>query len=256
MNYKILGYQTMQRGYVLYGSGITAHVDRRIATSSTLAAELLLRSVSKVTHYAQGHLLDVGCGESPYQPLFEPYVSAYLRTDEAISRYNPKGIDFYSSALALPIRDESFDTVLCTEVLEHLSDPFKGLHELVRVTKHGGMIILSAPFLYGVHESPCDYFRFTGSCLRAFAHKEKLEIIELTERGGALAVMVNVFVKIAQAVLESKIFRFRVLRLLSKISGFLMVYVPQWFILRLKKDILTHRFTLGHLVVLKKVSTC
>ena len=69
MDYKILGYQTMRRGYVLYGSSRTPHVDRKVATSSTLAAELLLRSVRKVAHYAQGQLLDVGCGESPYQPI-------------------------------------------------------------------------------------------------------------------------------------------------------------------------------------------
>ena len=240
----------MRRGYVAYGVDGKIRVDRGIARSSTLAAELLLRSIKNVFHYAKGRLLDVGCGESPYQLLFEPYVLSYIRTDQSTSRHNLEGIDFYSSALELPLQDGSFDTVLCAEVLEHLPNAFVGFHELVRVTKHGGIIIASVPFVYGMHEAPFDYFRPTEYLLKMLAEKEKLDLVELIRRGGALAVIFNIFVKIWAVALES--IRFGCLRPVRRLLEVFLVYLPQEFILRLRGDPLSHMFTLGYVAVFKK----
>ncbi|PWG74541.1 SAM-dependent methyltransferase, partial [Enterococcus hirae] len=60
------------------------------------------------------------------------------------------------------IRSGAFDTVLCTQVLEHVRDPKKALQELPRVLRPGGVLILSAPHLSMVHDAPHDYFRYTG----------------------------------------------------------------------------------------------
>ncbi len=60
-----------------------------------------------------------------------------------------------------PIKDRSIDVVLATELFEHVYDPQLGLKECFRVLKQGGIIILSAPFLYPIHADPFDYQRWT-----------------------------------------------------------------------------------------------
>lgn len=56
--------------------------------------------------------------------------------------------------------------VLCTQTLEHVSDPLVALHELYRVTQPGGALWLSAPFTFEEHEQPYDFYRYTRFGLR------------------------------------------------------------------------------------------
>ena len=84
-------------------------------------------------------LLDVGCGEMPYRPLFEPHAGEIV------------GLDTWENPLAallgpiesIPAPDASFDVVLCAQVLEHVDDPAQGVRELHRVTRPGGRVLLS-----------------------------------------------------------------------------------------------------------------
>ena len=57
--------------------------------------------------------------------------------------------------------NEIFDMVLMLEVLEHVENPFSASKELFRVLKKGGKLIVSTPFIFGIHEAPADYWRFT-----------------------------------------------------------------------------------------------
>lgn len=57
----------------------------------------------------------------------------------------PKGKFLVASADNLPFKDETFDIVLCTEVMEHMDDPVKALDEIYRVTKEGGKVIITTP---------------------------------------------------------------------------------------------------------------
>ncbi len=60
-----------------------------------------------------------------------------------------------------PIAPESIDVILATELFEHVEKPLEGLEECSRVLKSGGVMILSAPFLYPIHGDPFDYQRWT-----------------------------------------------------------------------------------------------
>ena len=62
-----------------------------------------------------------------------------------------------SDICSIPLKDNSFDTILCTEVLEHLPDPNKAINELTRLLKSGGKLILTAPFASLVHFAPYHY---------------------------------------------------------------------------------------------------
>lgn len=71
------------------------------------------------------------------------------------------GVDRVASVYELPFEDSSFSVVLCLSVLEHLTEPAKGIQEIRRVLKPGGQAVISVPFIFPIHEAPDDYWRFT-----------------------------------------------------------------------------------------------
>jgi SAM-dependent methyltransferase len=76
------------------------------------------------------------------------------------------GVDVVGDIHDLPIDSNSFDCVFCTGTLEHIRDPAKGLSELTRILKPGGIIYIDVPFIQGYHPDPTDYWRFTLEGLR------------------------------------------------------------------------------------------
>ena len=73
----------------------------------------------------------------------------------------------------LPFLSESFDGVWMCAVIEHLKNPFQVAAEIFRVLKPGGFVLAGAPFLYHIHGSPHDYFRFTDSGLKSVFNQFK-----------------------------------------------------------------------------------
>ncbi len=59
------------------------------------------------------------------------------------------------------VENEGINVVLATELFEHVKYPVKGLKECYRVLRTGGVLIMSAPFLYPIHADPSDYQRWT-----------------------------------------------------------------------------------------------
>jgi SAM-dependent methyltransferase len=87
----------------------------------------------------------------------------YLGTD---AREGP-GVDRVEDLLALGFGDGEVGTAICLETLEHVTDPPAACRELARVVADGGVAIVSAPTLLGIHAYPDDYFRFMPSSFRA-----------------------------------------------------------------------------------------
>src|SRR5881296_593216 len=77
----------------------------------------LLRDLRDMIRYARGQFLDLGCGNAPYKPWFEARVDKYVTAD-----FPPvaEAVQVACDTQQLPFRDASFDTVLCTQVLEHV----------------------------------------------------------------------------------------------------------------------------------------
>jgi SAM-dependent methyltransferase len=94
--------------------------------------------------------------------------------------------DYYYDGRTLPFSEGSFDGVLCTQVLEHVSHPQELLLEISRVLRPGGILILSAPFLWQEHEEPYDFFRFSSFGMRRLLSCCGLDEISMMKTTGSI----------------------------------------------------------------------
>ncbi len=145
----------------------------------------LFRDVSAaVSQYGRGAVLDVGCGNKPYEPLFSA-AESYYGCD--VIQSSEHKVDLLCLSTEIPLPDNSFDTVFSTQVLEHVEDHQKMLSECFRLLKPGGHIILSAPMVWEHHEVPYDFFRFTRYGLQYIFEKAGFEEIIIKPNGGKWA---------------------------------------------------------------------
>lgn len=82
-----------------------------------------------------------------------------------------------------PLENNRFDTVLCTQVVEHVKN-INPMQELMRVTRPGGVLVVSVPFIYNEHGAPHDYRRYSIHGVRGFFLRTGWEIVEIKKQGG------------------------------------------------------------------------
>ncbi len=79
-----------------------------------------------------------------------------------------------------------YDLIVCTEVLEHLLQPFDAVREIHRLLKPGGVVLVTTPFNFRIHGPLPDCWRFTEHGLRALFAKgfeiEELSFLETPRR--------------------------------------------------------------------------
>jgi SAM-dependent methyltransferase len=150
-----------------------------------LAKFNLLLAMKYAARYARGRIIDIGCGKKPYYRYFQERTRQYIGLDSPdYSVRTTWNMDVICDGQFLPIRNDSADTVVCNQVLEHIPDIDRFFTNIYRVLKVDGILILTVPFFWGLHEEPRDFYRFTKYGLKYLCEVNGLEVIEIKKLGG------------------------------------------------------------------------
>jgi SAM-dependent methyltransferase len=137
---------------------------------------------------ASGVMLDFGCGGQPYRSLFETRLHKYIGADVAAAI--GVSIDLViTPGTTLQLDCQSVDTVLSKQTLEHVYDFRCYLAECHRLLRPGGNLILTVPMQWSMHEAPFDYWRFTKYGIRAALLEQGLDVVQMSQCGGAWALL-------------------------------------------------------------------
>ena len=129
------------------------------------ARRALYLRIKSLAHHITGTVLDIGCGSKPYQSFFHCDEYVGIDIESAKARQHSKADIFYNGEI-LPFAADHFDSVICTQVLEHVFEPDLFFKEINRVLKSGGRLLLTTPFVWDEHEQPVDFARYTSFGLK------------------------------------------------------------------------------------------
>jgi SAM-dependent methyltransferase len=170
-------------------------------------------------------VLDIGCGDKPYQPFFAPYASEYVGVDNV---ERPE-VDLIGSIEALPVGDGSFDVVLCTQVLEHCDDPIAAVRELRRVVAPGGCVLASTHGVYVYHPVPHDRWRWTHEGLEhLFRQQAQWSTVAVSPGSGTsacLAMLVTIYLDIVCQRIRMRWLGWPVIALMNRVARLLDSHV-------------------------------
>ena len=99
-------------------------------------------------------------------------------------------IDIVSDITEIPVGNETFDCVLCSEVLEHVPHPESAIRELVRIIRPGGALIITAPFNSLTHFAPYHFCTgFNKWWYEMIMNENGMHIDEITANGNYFTYM-------------------------------------------------------------------
>jgi SAM-dependent methyltransferase len=145
---------------------------------------LLKEQIKKASSFVRGKTLDVGAGEvNRYGKMFQ--TETYTKMDV----HAGPNVDIVGTAEKIPFPNDSLDSVICTQVFEHLAHPVKSAEEIFRVLKKGGHLIVTVPQMNELHEEPYDFFRYTNFGLDVLFKDAGFTIVHSEQRGGYFTLM-------------------------------------------------------------------
>lgn len=227
-----------------------------------LANHWLNKNIRSSVNNVKGILLDIGCGNEPYYTIYSKKVDKYfgldLPTASQVMDVNLRPDIISDANFSIPVKNESIDTVLLLQVLEHLAEPGKVISEINRILKGRGILILSTRQLYPVHGIPFDFYRFTKYSLEYLLLKNNFVIEELKAEGSfwaLIGVVFNMFVfeflfkslnsNLSRIALAIKMLLTPALLILISTINLLCLFLSKVFPQ-------TDNFALNHFVVAKK----
>jgi SAM-dependent methyltransferase len=155
----------------------------------------------------------------------------------------PSGADHvFDFEKPFPLTDNSFNTILCVNVLEHIFDYENLLNESNRILAPGGHMYVTVPFFFNVHGSPNDYFRYTSAALKRLFEMRGFVDVHVTELGfGPLSAIFQNFggsiptMPLRLACMHATVWIDRVFSRLSKRYASIVRRVPLGYFLEAHK---------------------
>lgn len=208
--------------------------------------KMLYDNVKRYACYVNGRCMDFGCGISPYKNLLT--VDEYIGVEIEAEDKRP-GIIYYDG-YKLPFADGSFDSIISSEVFEHVFNIEDIVLELNRVLRPGGIMLLTIPFAYPRHCEPHDYRRWTLEGVKVLLGNSGFELVEgriSSSYWECIAQFQNVYwaeeVKVRTRL--GKMVRNGIL-IINNVSGiFRQVFLPQ-----------SDKLYLDNVVVVRKINVC
>lgn len=187
-----------QSKYVFHDGKILPTKDaRELGAGSRLIARLVAGKYQEaIPKYCHGRLLDLGCGKAPFYGAYKDFVTNVELVDWENGIHKNPCIDLFADLSGpLSLTSDSYDTVILSDVLEHIPAPEQLLDEIYRILSKGGYLLLNVPFIYGIHEAPHDYYRYTGYALERLAVLSGFRVEALEPLGGSIEVLADILCK-------------------------------------------------------------
>jgi len=160
-----------------------SNIEERQFFSPALLA-LVQKIIPEINEHAHGQIIDIGCGDMPFKRHLEAKGTVYDTLD---IEERAGGVKYIASVLDMSvIKEQSYDTAVCLEVLEHVPQPFVAVQQINRILKTNGVLILSVPHLSRLHEEPHDYFRYTHHGLRTLLETNGFQVLKMEVCGGPM----------------------------------------------------------------------
>jgi SAM-dependent methyltransferase len=137
----------------------------------------LYTHIKDLSSYIHGIVLDIGCGQKPYEDLF--LVSRYIGLEIQNQKENRHTkADYFYDGYTFPFKDSEFNSILTNQVFEHVFNPSDFLGEINRVLELDGTLLITVPFIWDEHEQPNDFARYSSFGLKFLLEKAGFEILE------------------------------------------------------------------------------
>ncbi len=186
----------------------------------------IFRAVKKELPEYRGNILDIGCGQSPYNFLLDEANTKYYGIDIVDADkfdYNNSHITPFNGQ-DIPFEDEKFDHIICTEVMEHVEGYQRLTNEMYRVMKKGGRGIVTIPWSARYHYIPWDFFRYTPSSLKTIF--SQFSSAEIRPRGTDIAAISSkIIVLFFRNLIPAEIWKWIFVPIWIALSPILMVTV-------------------------------
>ena len=184
--------------FCLYNGELRSSVAKdQVSVGSRFVTELTAKFYAEeIPRRVSGVVLDLGCGKAPLYAAYKEFASEIICIDWEDTVSSDSYLD-YSADLneKIPLPDRSVDTIILSDVLEHIFRPASLFSEMYRVLRPGGTILCNVPFYYWIHASPHDFHRYTRNALERYCSESGLSLVELRETGGAIDVMTDLLAK-------------------------------------------------------------
>ena len=218
-----------------------------------IASELLWTELAQLAaSHAGGRLVDVGCGTKPYEALFAPYVTEYVGVDSEGASGSHYGAatraDVHADCSDTGLAAESFDTLLSTQVIEHIYDTHAFVRECSRLLKKGGTGIFTIPFVWQIHAEPYDFYRFTRYSIEKLFAQHGFTIVQIAPVGGAYATLLQTKI-VSVYCRPSTNLAYRIFRTLRNA---VMVPILNFLALNLDRLLWNDKLCLNYAVIVKK----
>jgi SAM-dependent methyltransferase len=150
-------------------------------------------------------LIDAGAGNCPFKSFF-PQVR-YISIDSGLGGVDTATLDIIGDIYSMPFKTCSVDVILCTKVLEHVTEPKQLLLEFFRVLKRGGKLFMTVPFGEGLHMRPYDYFRYTEFGLSYLLQTIGFEVVRIEAYSGYYS-LIGYRIRVVGYHIQNKLIKF------------------------------------------------